>query len=275
METAEAVLEELDRLYASGNVGEIEHFLTKKLEVAREEGDIRTILALNPELCGLFRTTGREKQGVDLIAESLQIMEQEGLGDTLPYGITLLNGATVNCAAGNLEEAVNMCRRAELILENQEQGRAYLPALYNNMSQIFQKTGDYEEALRIHSRIEEAAGCLSGDAEATVRMNRALILMELGRMEEAEVWLKKAMAYYQGEKGQRDMHYSAALAALGQLYGRQGLYEKSLKCLEEALSAELDVHGESTGARVIRRNIDMVRKMGEGKGGNQNQYEGT
>lgn len=266
----------LDSLYAAGKLKEAEERLNGWLANAVHEENRGAALTLYNELEGLYRTTGRTGKAAEISEEALRLIIEMGLENTVPHGTTLLNGATANRAAGNLDKALSMYQEAARIFNAQGQQNSYqMASLYHNISHIYQEQGQHERALESLGQALHLVSAMenSGAETATTRVCMALSLMALGRMEEAREAIAESMNYYESPAGANDGHYGSALSAAGEFHWRQGDYEKAISCLERALEVTGNRFGENDACRVIRKNLEQIRQtqadrgMGAGREG--------
>lgn len=257
------LLRELDALLDAGKLDLAELRLREWIGRAEDEGRDGAALTLYNELEGVLRTTGRAKEAAEAAEKALALIARMGLEGTVHHATTLLNAATANQVAGELDKALEMCRAAgELYRRLGREDSYQLAALRNTISHIYQERGRDREALDCLERALPVLVSMGRVPEAaTTRVNMALSLMALGRLEEAEARLDEAMAYYGGQ-GAEDPHRASALSAAGALAFRRGEREKALSLLERALAATLDRYGENDACRVIRENIAAVRAGG-------------
>ena len=101
---------------------------------------------------------------------------------------------------------------------------------------------------------------------ATTHVNRALSLMALGRLDEADEELKESLTFYASPEGVQSGHFGSALAAAGELAWRRGNYDQAIGLLEKALMVTQSRFGESDACAVIRQNLEMIKKEKEEKG---------
>lgn len=262
-------LERLDALYSQGELKEAEACLHSWLQEARDASNAAAILTLLNEMEGLYRTTGRAGEAAQISDKALSLIEQMGLENTIPHGTTLLNGATANRVAGNLRKALSMYQKAAHIFEAQGQQNSYqMASLYNNISHIYQAQGEHEEALKsLEKALSLVSGMENNGAElATTRVCMALSFMALGRMEEAGAAIAASLAYYESPEGETDGHYGSALSAAGELDWRQKNYDSAIAHLEKALEVTKRRFGENDGCRIIRKNLELIRKEAEHEG---------
>ena len=99
------MLNQLDYLYNMGDLKEAERRLTNWLNQALDSRSYGTALTFYNEMEGLYRTTGRAKQAAEISDKALQLIELMGLKNTVHHATTLLNGATANRWAQNLDKA--------------------------------------------------------------------------------------------------------------------------------------------------------------------------
>ena len=256
------MFQELDHLYAQG-----------KLDEAEEK-------MMCNEMEGLYRNTGRVAQAVDMADMALSLIAGMGLDGSIHHGTTLLNAATARRMAGDVEKALSQYREAEAIFKNLGKTDGYeMASLYNNISQIYQEQEEHEKALEsLDKALELIKKMENSEAEvATTHVNRALSLMALGRLDEADEELKESLTFYASPEGVQSGHFGSALAAAGELAWRRGNYDQAIGLLEKALMVTQSRFGESDACAVIRQNLEMIKKEKEEKGitGDEGRTEST
>ena len=266
--TIQEKLQKLDEWYAEGNLAQAEKQLKNWIGDADLEFEKEAKLTFYNELMGLYRTTGRAKQGAELAEQALSLIEELGAAGTVSHGTTLLNAATVCARAQMYDRSLELYAQAADIFGAQGLQNSYqMAGLFNNMSRIYGEKGDDEKAL---SFLEEALRIISAqdDCEeelATTWVNISYALMKLGRLEEADEYIRKAIIYYASPKGCRDPHYAAALAASAELETRRGNYEDALDSYEKALTETKNRFGYNDYCRLLEQNIATVKKKMEEK----------
>ena len=137
-----------------------------------------------------------------------------------------------------------------------------MASLYNNISQIYQEQEEHEKALEsLDKALELIKKMENSEAEvATTHVNRALSLMALGRLDEADEELKESLTFYASPEGVQSGHFGSALAAAGELAWRRGNYDQAIGLLEKALMVTQSRFGESDACAVIRQNLEMIKK---------------
>ena len=93
--TVQEKLQKLDEMYAEGNLNQAEKQLKNWIGDDDLELETGAKLTFYNELIGLYRTTGRAKQGAELAEEALKLVDELGAAGTVSHGTTLLNAATV------------------------------------------------------------------------------------------------------------------------------------------------------------------------------------
>lgn len=266
--TVQEKLQKLDEMYAEGNLAQAEKQLKNWIGDADIEFEKGAKLTFYNELIGLYRTTGRAKQGAELAEEALALIEELGAAGTVSHGTTLLNAATVYARAALYDRSLELYAKAADIFVAQGLENSYqMAGLFNNMSRVYGEKGDDEKAL---SFLEEALKIISiqedcEEEQATTWVNISYALMKLGRLEEADDYIRKAIIYYASPAGCRDPHYAAALAASAELETRRGNYEDALESYEKALTETKNHYGYNDYCRLLEQNIATVKEKMEKK----------
>ena len=266
--TVQEKLQKLDEMYAEGNLAQAEKQLKNWIGDADIEFEKGAKLTFYNELIGLYRTTGRAKQGAELAEEAMALIEELGAAGTVSHGTTLLNAATVYARAALYDRSLELYAQAADIFAAQGLENSYqMAGLFNNMSRVYGEKGDDEKAL---SFLEEALKIISAqedceEEQATTWVNISYALMKLGRLEEADEYIRKAIIYYASPAGCRDPHYAAALAASAELETRRGNYEDALESYEKALTETKNHYGYNDYCRLLEQNIATVKEKMEKK----------
>jgi tetratricopeptide (TPR) repeat protein len=252
------ILQELDRLLAQGQLDRAELSLREYIRQAEEKGRNGALLTLYNELEGILRTTGRAEEASETADKALSLISVMGLTGTVHHATTLLNAATASRAAGKLSRALELYEAAEGIYRRLGQENSYqMAALWNNVSQVYQERNEQEKALNFLEKALKNTEKYPPEA-ATTRVNMALSLLALGRLDEAQTQLEEAMVYYNGD-GAQNPHRAAALSAAGELAFRRGEKAQALEILQKALDITLQHFGENDACRVLRENMASIR----------------
>ena len=258
-----SMLAQLDALYGKGDLKTAETCLDRWLEEAFEQRSWGAVLTIYNEMEGLYRTTGRADKAAGISDDALDLIEKLGLCNTIHHATTLQNGATANRVAGNMRKALNLYRQAAQIYTSTGAVKSYqMASLYNNISHIYQHFNEHDKALEyLKQALELVSSETDSEAEiATTYTGMALSYMAINDLENAENCISKAMGYYNSDSGSTDGHRGSALSAVGELYWHKKDYVKALYAFERALEFTLKVFGENDGCRVIRQNIELIKK---------------
>ena len=205
------MFQELDRLYAQGKLDEAEEKMMGWMKEGLDSGNKSLCLMMCNEMEGLYRNTGRVAQAVDMADMALSLIAGMGLDGSIHHGTTLLNAATARRMAGDVEKALSQYREAEAIFKNLGKTDGYeMASLYNNISQIYQEQEEHEKALEsLDKALELIKKMENSEAEvATTHVNRALSLMALGRLDEADEELKESLTFYASPEGVQSGQYN-------------------------------------------------------------------
>lgn len=248
------ILEELDALDHT----QVEAFLRDKIEQAKEKKEYGIQISLLNELIGFCRDTCRHEKNARNAEELLKLLHEQGLNGSQAYATSLLNIANAYRAAGRLEESLAYYKEVYSLYEKQLSPEDFLFAsLNNNMALLYQEMNDYESACQCLQKALEIAE-KTPDAvieTATTHTNLAQSFLRLNRVEEAMEHLDKALAIF-AQDGNRDYHYSAALAVYAEVKYMLGEYQISAEYYEKAMQ-EFEKHmGQGGNYEVLRQNRD-------------------
>lgn len=255
------LLQQLDSLYNTSDISGAEALLNDALTQCRHRNESEPLLTVYNELIGLYRQTGRVISACETADHALTLITDSGLTGTMQHGITLLNAATANRCADHLEHSLAFYLHAEIIfLQNKQDHSYYMASLYNNVSQLYQDREEYESALHYQKKALALIQTFSdNDSEiAITKVNMSHSYMFLNQLNDAQLLLEEALAYFQSDSGIHDPHYGAALCALGRLSFLNGHYQMALRQLKSALEHELSSFGENDACRIIRANLDLI-----------------
>ncbi len=267
MDTQE-IFKELDSLYSQGKLAEAEEKMMSWMNEGLDTGNKSLCLMMCNEMEGLYRTTGRISQAVDMSDMALSLIAGMGLTGSIHHGTTLLNAATARRMAKDSEKALSQYQEAEKIFKDLGKEESYeMASLYNNISQLYQEREEHEKALEfLDKALHLIKKMENSEAEAaTTHVNKALSLMALGRLGEADEELKESLTFYASPNGVQSAHFGSALSAAGELAWRRGNYDQALGLLEKALMVTETRFGDNDACAVIRQNMEMIRKEKEEK----------
>lgn len=253
----------LDSLFAEKRTADAEDYMKKCLKQAEDENDLDGIVTVCNELGGYYRAVSRYDEGIPLYKRALDIIRALNMEGTAAHGTTLINYATTCTMNGQQEEALNLYGQAAEIFSGPDYTPDFnLATLYNNMSLVCQTTGDLNRA---EDYLKQALEILRGLRESEIEIaitytNMAGICSAAQRFSEAKELLEKAIGIFLQESGGQDVHYAAAVNALGEVYFRLGDYEPAASEFEKALELNIRDYGENTeSCRIIQRNLQLCR----------------
>lgn len=255
------ILEHLDFLFSKQDLQSVEPFLTQQLDDAFENKEYGTCITIMNELIGFFRDTSQYQKSLDYSEQVLMLMQQMGYEDTLPYATTCLNVANALRAAGLHKESLAFFEKVfPIYQEHLEANDERIAALYNNLSLLYQEMGDFESAVAC---LKQALLIVTNNQDilkiAITHSNLGASLLQLTQTEQALFHLEQALAIFNQDK-EKDFHYNAAVAALGQVYVAQGNWASARECFQEALYEQQKHCGKSEAFYRILDNLHMVEK---------------
>lgn len=256
----EKVLEQLDGLFASHQVEQVEPFLLQKIDEAAAQGEIGPMITLLNEIIGHYREMGEFEKSISCCKQVLLLVDQAGLKGSVVYATTLLNVANACRAAGLLQESGVYYQEVKAVYEKElEPGDFRYASLYNNMSLLFQEMGDYESACDC---LERALSIADMYKEARIEVavtctNLATSQLKLGRFQDAIGNLQRAFAIFE-EDEDKDYHYSGALSAMGEAQYLAGNLEESARYYRLALDEIERSVGKNRAYEITLQNLNTV-----------------
>lgn len=268
----EEVLKQLDHLFETNRMEEVEDFLGGKLKEAMEEDDTSSVITIINEMIGFFRDTGQDEKSVAYSKKVITLMENLGLSGTVPFATTLLNVANAYRAAGLLSESLAYYRQVFAIYENNLEKEDFrFASLQNNLSLLYQEMNDFDKAVE---SLQRALEIVKKYPEAKFELavtytNLGTSLLKQGNYDEARLQLQTAIGLFHDMK-LKDSHYCAALASMGEIWFHDEEYEKAAQCYENTL-ALLEINtGRTKSYDRIRESLELVYK----KWGKKRTYTG-
>jgi len=268
----EEVLKQLDHLFETNRMEEVEDFLSGKLKEAMEEEDTSSVITIINEMIGFFRNIGQDEKSVAYSGKVISLMENLGLSGTVPYATTLLNAANAYRSAGLLPESLEYYKQVLAIYEkNLEKEDFRFASLQNNLSLLYQEMGAFDKAVE---SLKKALEIVKKYPEAQFELavtytNLGTSLLKQKNYDEAREQLQTAISLFQ-EMKLKDSHYCAALASMGEIWFHEKEYEKAAQCYENTL-ALLEINtGRTKSYDRIQESLDLVYE----KWGKKRRYTG-
>ena len=165
------ILAQVDAYFEADRGKDAEQLLQQSVADAEREQDDGAKLQLLNELIGYYRESSQHEMVYKTVAQAIAQTRHMGLEGTIPHATTLLNAATAYRACGKTEESMGYYRQVQEIYGRLlEPDNMLMAGLQNNISLLYQETGNYEAA---------KAGLL--EALAIVEKNNAGYETEIGR----------------------------------------------------------------------------------------------
>lgn len=240
------ILAHYDAMFGKYSLSDIEAYLYKNIEQAKEQSESSVLFTLLNEMIGFCRDTTQKEKALKYCDELLDLLDTMNLKGSVEYATSLLNIANAYRAFGLLEESIQFFENVEHIYNQKLKKNDFGYAnLYNNWALAYQEIKDYKmaketllKALNVVDSYEEAK-----IQQATTRTNLAASLLQMNYEEayqEAMEYLKKALEIHEQYDGQ-DFHYGATLVAMGDAYNYKFDYENAAKYYKSGLS-EIEKH---------------------------------
>ena len=217
--------EELDQMFKSKNIKEIEDYIIHSMEKLQKDKDIPALLTLANELGGIYRVTNRFEEAKKIYGVANEAIKLLGLENTQQHGTTLLNLASVHSEAKEPGTALKLYEKVREIYQTERLDKDYrMAALYNNMSHVYEKLERQDKAIEYAEQSLDIIKGLSGyDVElATTYTTLASRYLRLGRYQDALPYLKYAEGIFTALPGKVNVHFAATLNSLGEVYYSQG-----------------------------------------------------
>ncbi len=261
--------EELDRHYQEHDNEKTKAFLLSMVAKTRGLHDVSVIPISCPscvemptvnleyvsvcnETACFFRGISEWQQSLtyfDYALEELALFYQK---NTANYATILLNKAGTLRLLGQYDKAIESFRQAEHYFLHEDTTNHYLLAsIYNNLSLVYQDTGQLQEAADCTLK---SLSCLPKQDDllverATTLNNLSVIYDRLGNTEKAKTAILDSIAILKDMDCGVNAHYPAALNTMATLLFKEGLYIEALASFKEALEKTELVYG---------KNIDYV-----------------
>lgn len=255
------VLDHLDDLFSGQRIDEVEPYLTEQLSIATTESDFGSCISIMNELIGFFRDTSQYDKSLHYSNQVLALMKELGYERTLPYATTCLNVANALRAAGHHKESLQFYESILPVYQNELQpDDERIAALYNNLSLLYQEMGDFHQAVLSLQKAFDIVKKGNDEIKiAITHSNLGASYLQLNEVETAMNHLLEAMRIFQKTE-EKDFHYSAALAALGQANVKLNQWEDAGKYYSEALFEQMKHCGKSEAFYRILQNLHMVEE---------------
>lgn len=260
----EQFLQGLDKLYTDGRATEMETYLLKGIQQAKEEQQPAAEFFMRNELMGYYRVVSRYEDCLKCAEETRKLADQMGLQGTIHYGTMLLNIATGCRAAGKYEISEQYYLQAGEIYGKLLPDTDYrMASLHNNISLLYTEVGRFEEAkqellqaLEIIKNLED-----TGFEVAITYTNLGNLCFKMRENEQGRRYMEQAAALFEQGEGENDPHYASVLAGLAESYFHGGNLEAALKYYDKSLLILEKNYGKNEAYRITEENRDVVRDL--------------
>lgn len=255
------ILEELEAFFEAHDIEAAENYLTVQLNKAYEEPDYNACITIWNEMIGIFRDTSQYEKALECSKQVLSLMQQLGYEGTLPYATTCLNVANALRAAGMHKESMDFYESILPIYQKElAPNDERFASFYNNLSLLYQEMGDFAHAAAC---LRKALAIVTEGTDiikvAITHSNLGASLLQLGENAQAISHLEQALAIF-NQFEEKDFHYNAAIAAMGQAYIAIGNLPAARTCYLEALYEQQKHCGKSEAFYRILDNLHVVEK---------------
>lgn len=241
-----SILAEYDSMFGKCELADIEAFLKKNIESARDTGDYGAMITLLNEIIGFCRDTTQREKALHYCETLMNVMHQLKLQGRVEYATSLLNIANAYRAFGLCKESIDLYQQVyENYKINVEPNAFAYATLFNNWSLVYQEMEDFDKAKKLLLKALAVVD-LYEDAiipQANTRTNLAATLLQIGTDEdyaEAMQYLGEALAVYERDGG-KDFHYGAALVAMGDAHFSKRDYDSAAKYYQRGMD-EIEKH---------------------------------
>lgn len=265
-------LREVNRRYREGSGEDVPAFLRGELARARSLGSEDGVIAVLNELGSVCRVRGELPEAEALYLETVALLDRRAGDVSLARATARINLGDVYVAWGRNIDAVRIFDEAEALISCPEKHPYELSAICNNRSAAWRGQGRLSEARRDLRRADALLDEVPGtQGERAVNgINLAEILLQEGRLDEAEATIRPVLLAYETLSGGRDIHRSCALATAARIAWLHGDYELASERYGGAVESLADKLGESATVAALRTEqarVDRLRNRLKGHGG--------
>lgn len=250
----------LDLFYSQGKSEDAYQLLLDSLQKAMVINRDDIVLFLLSELMGYYRVTSQFDLGNKMATQSLKIISNHKIENTIEAATVYLNIATLYRVQGRYTDSLNMYILCEKIYQNflNEDDERYA-SFYNNISLLFQEMGDFKKAIEYEFKalniIKELDNCEI--EEAITYTNLSSMYKNINNDDKSLNYLKKALFLFE-KHGKQDPHYFAALSLKAQYYYSKKQYNESIELYKKILNGLEKVYGKSKEYYIVQENMNRV-----------------
>ena len=159
------IIEKMDAYMARRDYAGAERHLLYWLAEAELGHDDRGRLMLLGELVGHYRKTGERDKALRRVGELLTLLDEGDFDGTVSAGTAYVNAATALSAFNEPERALKLFEKARAVYESSAHTQPQLlGGLYNNMALVLVTLGRFDEAQALYDRAMEQMAQVPGGA---------------------------------------------------------------------------------------------------------------
>jgi len=244
--------DKIDGFFAIKDFSAAEDYMQQALAQAKAEQDHGAIVTVCNEMGGFFRAFSRYNEGIPLYEQALSSLQALGMENTEAHGTTLLNFATTLAIVGRHEDALDAYTKAASIFEGPNYAKDYrLATLYNNMSSLYQNMDQLAQAeAYLYLAMEILEKLSESEIEIAITFSNLagvyLAMDDFDRLDDARNAAQQAIDLFTKVSGDSDVHYAAAVSALGDVCFREGDYPSAEAHFRHALDLTKRDYGDQT-----------------------------
>lgn len=254
--------EQIDQYFAIKDFKSAESYMLQTLAQAKEEQDHGALVTVCNELGGFYRAFSRYTEGIPLYEQALSSLEALGMKNSEAHGTTLLNFATTLSIVGRYEDALDAYTKAAAIFEGPDYAKDYrLATLYNNMSSLYQNMDQLVPAeAYLYLAMEILENLEDSDIEIAITFSNLagvyLAMEDEERLDDARNAAEQAIARFTKVSGDTDVHFAAAVSALGEVCFREFDFAGAEEQFRKAMALTIRDYGDQTlGYAVLCDNL--------------------
>ena len=252
----------LDQLYEDNKIECVETYMLKTLLKAGKLGDLEGTIAVCNELGGLYRAMRRTDEALWAYEKVVEGLEGLGMKKTENYATALINQGNVYIARKEYYRAYEVERQALELLERVG-GQAYQrAALCNNMSASLRELGKLKEAetmaLCAIQIVEDMPEYMAEAATSYINLGQVQAMRQ--DYTEARKSLTTALRLFEKVRGDRDIHYAAAVYALAGVEEAERQYGQAEKRYNQAAGLIERDFGRTGDYEQIQEDLKNLRE---------------
>lgn len=225
----------LDALFAVNDGKAAGEYLLEWYKKAQEQDNLRLMITVQNEMLGFYRSVGDEKRAMDSVAQMMELLQKNGLSDSVEAGTVYINLGTTLCRFCHYEEGVRFYELAEERLKNC--GDLFvLASLYNNSAAAREASGDAKAAIEQYKKSLELLRTRADGINfiAITYANMANCYGSIGMDSEMRECMEKMDAILESDEIVHDSGYASVCVKCASLHYNLGNRERCDELTERA-----------------------------------------